>query len=87
MFFLLGSVLCLGLLCAAPFTLDIQAGDRVSLRARYLWFTGNIPKRLRPAPSAAGFWRALRAWTPIFRQPRRIRRCRLNLLFSTGDAT
>jgi hypothetical protein len=84
--FLLCGLLCLGALCAAPFGLDIQAGDQIRLRARYLWFCGNLTDRLRRMAAASGLFHLLRRYAPVFRKPLRVKRLRVKLDFSTGDA-
>jgi hypothetical protein len=73
-------------LCAAPFTLDIRGGKTLFLRVRYLWLTKNINAELRRFLNSPDMFRTLRLYAPVFRKPLRLRRFRLDLAFSTGDA-
>jgi hypothetical protein len=86
-FFLCGGIAGLaGILCAAPLGLDIQGGKGLSLKARYLWFTGNVTEKLRRWAASRNPLRLIRTCAPVFRKPLRVRRCRVSLAFSTGDA-
>jgi hypothetical protein len=79
--------LCLiGILCAAPLAFDIQAGDSFSLQARYLWFSRTLTPELRRLLLSPDIFRTLGAYAPVFRKPLRLRRFRLSLVFSAGDA-
>jgi hypothetical protein len=80
--------LCLaGALCTAPLAFDIQAGTRFSLRTRYLWFSRRVSAALlRRLFLSADIFRTIDAYLPVFRKPLRLRRLRLRLVFSTGDA-
>jgi hypothetical protein len=81
-----GLVCLAGILAAVPMALDIEAGDRMLVRARYLCFSGKLKNPpLCPAALSGVLW-LLRAWAPVFRKPLRVRRFRMKLLFSTGDA-
>lgn len=81
-FFLFGGALCLGVLCAAPLALDIEAGSGLLLRARYLWFTRKLKARFR----RTDLFRLLRDYAPVFCSPLRVRRFQVRLFFSTGEA-
>jgi hypothetical protein len=85
LFFLCAGLICLtGALGAAPLALDLEAGDRMLLRARYLCFSGKIP--LRDPAASFGTLRLLRDWVPVFRKPLRVSRFQMRLRFSTGEA-
>jgi hypothetical protein len=76
----------IGILCTAPLAFDIQAGDCFSLRARYLCFSRTMTPELRRLLLSPDILRILDAYAPVFRKPLRLRRFRLSLVFSTGDA-
>jgi hypothetical protein len=79
--------LCLiGFLSAAPLAFDMRAGNCFSLEARYLWFRRTVTPDLRRLLLSPDVFRILKACAPVFRKPLRLRRFRLSLVFSTGDA-
>jgi hypothetical protein len=91
--------LCLlGALGAAPLTLNIQNGGPLRLTLRYLWLRLGISPALRrrlrsvalsvarSALRSRDFSRIPALCAPLLRRPLALRRFRLSLAFSTGDA-
>jgi hypothetical protein len=87
--------LCLAAgLCAAPLALNIQGEGPLRLGLRYLWFRRDIShilglqlrRLLRDFLESPDPLRTLAIYRPLFKRPLELRRLRLHLAFSTGDA-
>jgi hypothetical protein len=92
---LIPCALCLGgLLCTAPFTLDILGGRLLRLEVRYLGIRQNITGCLQDKIRRIGqevlesrnLFGTLEPYIPLFRKPLALSRFRLRLAFSSGDA-
>jgi hypothetical protein len=85
-----------GILCAAPLTLDIEGNghSRPGVRFRYLFFRRNVTRMIRNRLrrfarrlfKSPDFFKTLKLYSRLFRGPLRVKRLRLNLVFSAGDA-